>query len=194
MKTIKSLFLLQFAVIAFIFAGCDQKSDTTVIKKDSTTTVNNNTQTTVVVPQTTEKVIEKSTTTNTTTPAPTTTTPSTQSSTTTTVTYPKIGKTWTTVTTRRTDMDKYIAAKNQPEAHTVVYSIRDLIRSLPSQSAALAADKRATLDKLVAQASDLSEKVDKYLAANDFANAKATSDQLNSLLDQIKILYPNESF
>ncbi len=189
MKILKAVFLTQLALVLFLIAGCDQKSDTTIIKKDSTTTINNNTEKTVVVPQTTEKT---TTTTTTVVPPTTTTTPGT--TTTTTVVSPKIGKTWTTVTTNRTNMDKYIAAKNQPEAHVVVYSIRDLIKSLPSQSASLAADKRATLEKLVTQASDLSEKVDKYLAANDFANAKATSDQLNALLDQIKILYPSDSF
>ncbi|CAN5435348.1 hypothetical protein BH10BAC5_BH10BAC5_23700 [soil metagenome] len=193
MKILKAVLLTQLAFVFFLFAGCEQQKDTTIIKKDSTTTVNNNTQTTVVVPQTTEK----STTTTTTVPPPTTTTtttPSTTTQTQTTVTYPRIGKTWTTVVTKRTDLTKSIEAKKLPEAQVVVVDLRDLLKSLPSQSAELSAEKRSTLDNLVADATELSNRLDKYLAANDFANAKATSTQLNALLDKIKILYPKESF
>ena len=191
MKKLKSAFPLLLVLVLFLLAGCQDKKETTVVTKDSTTTVNNNTQTTVVVPP-----VEKTTTTTTTTPAPTTTTTTTPSNTgtTTTVVVPTIGKTWTTITTQRGDIIRYIEAKKQPEAHVVVFSLRDAIRTLPSQSAGLSEEKKITLNKLVASANDLSDKVDKYLAANDFVNAKTASDQLVSLLDQIKILYPNESF
>ncbi len=112
----------------------------------------------------------------------------------TTVTAPKIGKVWESIQKKNDELNKTIQSKKLEGVHEIAFSIRDLVKTLPAQSAGLAADKKAALDKNVKEISDLAEQLDKYGDANDMKNTSMTYATFVTTLDSIKSLYPEESF
>lgn len=69
-----------------------------------------------------------------------------------------------------------------------------MVKTLPAQSSALAADKMATLDTQVKNIEQLAGKLDE---AGDANNLSATQDNqagLTDTLDTIKGLYPSGTF
>ncbi len=102
--------------------------------------------------------------------------------------------TWTKIQSAKADLDKIIASKKLDTVHEAAFKVRDLVKTLPAQSSALAADKMATLNTQVQNVTQLASKLDE---SGDSKNLKATQDNqagLNDTLDTIKELYPTGTF
>jgi len=124
----------------------------------------------------------------------TTTQPQTQKQPETNATAPKIGKTWDAIQKKDDELGKTIESKKLDGVHEIAFAIRDLVKSLPGQSAGLGSDKVNMLNTHVKEIEKNADLLDKYGDANDYKNAKATMDIFNTHLQAIKAMYPVDSF
>ena len=122
------------------------------------------------------------------------TTTQTQQQTQTNETAPKIGKTWDAIQKKNDELNKTIESKKLEGVHEIAFSIRDLVISLPAQSAGLGADKVQMLNTHVKEIEKSAELLDKYGDVNDYKNTKVNYDIFNNHLNMIKGMYPAESF
>ncbi|MEW6005541.1 MAG: hypothetical protein AB1695_09530 [Stygiobacter sp.] len=107
---------------------------------------------------------------------------------------PKIGKTWAAIQKDNIALKKTMEANKLENVHKFVFSISDLVNSLPGQSTGLPSDKMDKLKKLAKQVEDSAALLDEYGDAGDMKNTMAANEKFNKLLDSIKSLYPEESF
>lgn len=142
-------------------------------------------------------------------PAPTTTTTSTDMVAPTTAPATKAGTgatsataasftaaaaTWTKITAAKADLDKVIASKNLKTVHEAAFKVRDIVKTLPAQSSALAPDKAKTLASQVKNVEQLAGKLDEAGDSNNLKETQENQAGLNDTLDTIHDLYPSGTF
>lgn len=102
--------------------------------------------------------------------------------------------TWTKIQSAKTALDAVIASKKLKTVHEAAFKVRDIVRTLPTQSSGLSPDKAKTLATQVKNVDQLAGKLDE---AGDAGNLKATQDNqagLSDTLDTIHDLYPSGTF
>jgi hypothetical protein len=98
--------------------------------------------------------------------------------------------TWGHVEEARAQLDKAVESNNFSEVHDAAVKIRDSINALPGKSAALATDKRETLNSQVKEVDRLAAKLGEAGHANNTEAMHENHKALNAALDQVKGLYP----
>ena len=99
--------------------------------------------------------------------------------------------TWSKVTAANAALDKVVKSKNLKTVHEAAFTLRDIVKTLPAQSAALASDKQKTLASQVKNVEQIAGMLDE---SGDSNNLKATQENqasMNDALDIIKGLYPS---
>lgn len=105
-------------------------------------------------------------------------------------TFREAGVTWGRVEGARGELDAVIKGNKLDEVHEAAFKVRDAVRELPGQSAALPPESRQKLDSQVKQVERLADMLDE---AGDSNNAKAVHEHhkaMDEALAAIKALYP----
>ncbi len=104
--------------------------------------------------------------------------------------YREAAATWGRVEKARARLDATITGNKLDEVHEAAFEVRDAVKELPGNSAALPAAGREKLDSQVKQVERLAEMLDE---AGDSGNAKAVHEHhkaMDEALDAIRGLYP----
>jgi hypothetical protein len=136
---------------------------------------------------------DKASNTTTPTPSPTPATAAaspTASGTPSTTSLMEAAMTWGHIEEARAQLDKAVESNNFSEAHDAAVKIRDSVNALPGKSAALATDKRDTLNSQVKEVDRLAAKLGEAGHANNAEAMHENHKALNAALDQVKGLYP----
>ncbi len=111
-----------------------------------------------------------------------------------TSTAPKIGKIWNSIQKKNDELKNIIETNKLKEVHEYAFAVRDLIKTLPDQSAGLGADKVDMLKMHIKEVEKTADLLDKYGDNNDMKNTKAAYETFNNHIQAIKAMYPAESF
>lgn len=102
-------------------------------------------------------------------------------------------KTWSDIEAARGELDSAIQANSPEKIHDHADKIRDLVRSLPNQSAALPPDKRQALETEVKHAEETAKMLRDTAASSDTAMLHEHHQTMQSALDAIRGLYPAQA-
>jgi hypothetical protein len=97
------------------------------------------------------------------------------------------------IKTQETDLGKTIAAKKLTEVHHFAFAIRDLVSALPGKSTDLGADKLGKLQVNAKFVATLAGRLDTSGDAGNQTETEANFEKLQSILKQIRSLYPFKS-
>ena len=98
--------------------------------------------------------------------------------------------TWADIQVQVKDLREMVKAKRLDEIHPVAFEIRDLVRTLPDKSPALAPATRKKLEAQVRVMDRLAEQVDRYADAGKQAETVRQEQALLRTLNTIQQLYP----
>lgn len=102
--------------------------------------------------------------------------------------------TWSKVTAANATLDKVIESKNLKTVHEAAFAVRDIVKTLPAQSQALAPDKQKTLASQVKNVEQVAKMLDESGDAKDQKATEENQASMNDALDIIKGLYPAGTF
>ena len=97
------------------------------------------------------------------------------------------------VTEHETELNKTIADKKLDEVHHHAFAIRDLVNALPEKSSDLVAEKLTKLKADAKFVTALADRLDKSGDAKDQAATEANFKKLQTILKEIKAMYPDSS-
>ena len=97
------------------------------------------------------------------------------------------------IKSQETDLGKTIADKKLDEVHHHAFAIRDLVNALPKKSMSLDAGNLAKLKKDAKFVAALADRLDKSGDANDQAATEANFAKLQTVLKEVKSLYPDSA-
>ena len=98
--------------------------------------------------------------------------------------------TWKQISAASAALDKVIKSKNLKTVHEAAFKVRDIVRTLPAKSSALAPDKQKTLASQVKNVDGLAKLLDEAGDANKLKETQENQTGLKDALDIIKGLYP----
>lgn len=109
------------------------------------------------------------------------------------VPFDAASKTWIQVEQAKVEMDVGMKEKNLDKVHSAATKIRDLVKTLPDQSATLPEDKRKLLDSHVKNVDELTGMMNGLTDSNDMKPVQEHQMAMNDALDMMKGIYPPES-
>ena len=102
-------------------------------------------------------------------------------------------KTWLQVEQAKVEMDVAMKEKNLDKVHNAATKIRDLVKTLPEQSAMLPEDKRKILDSHVKNIDELTGMMNGLVDSNDMKPVQEHQTAMNDALDMMKGVYPADT-
>jgi len=104
--------------------------------------------------------------------------------------FSEVAATWADIQSQVTDLAQLVKEKRLDEVHPVAFEIRDLVRTLPDQSRALAPASQKKLEGQVRIIDRLAEQLDKYADAGNQQGTIRQQQALLKALGAIKAFYP----
>lgn len=98
--------------------------------------------------------------------------------------------TWMKITAANAALDKVIKSKNLSTVHEAAFALRDIVKTLPTQSQALAPDKQKSLASQVQNVEQVAKMLDESGDAKDQKATEENQSSMNDALSIIKGLYP----
>lgn len=98
--------------------------------------------------------------------------------------------TWMKITATNAALDKVIKSKNLSTVHEAAFALRDIVKTLPTQSQALAPDKQKSLASQVKNVEQVAKMLDESGDAKDQKATEENQSSMNDALSIIKGLYP----
>lgn len=104
-----------------------------------------------------------------------------------------VGGIWQAVTNQEAELGKTITDKKLDDVHHHAFAIRDLVNALPEKSMSLKADDLAKLKKDAKFVAALADRLDKSGDDKDQAATEANFTKLETVLKEVKSLYPDSA-
>ena len=109
------------------------------------------------------------------------------------VPFDAASKTWGQIEQAKVEMDVAMKEKNLDGVHSAATKIRDLVKTLPEQSAMLPEDKRKILVSHVKNVDDLTGMINGLSDSNDMKPVQEHQTAMTDALDMMKGVYPADS-